>query len=187
MYILIALTFTRYEKYHFVFINILNTGLFQVRTSDSTVFRYTPGFLRKISTSNVSVDVVRLKLDNVRSLLNMDEEGGSASESETESQSEAEEELDQESLEIDRKLVNIREQRRAEADKKAAELLQKFQEKSNELAAEAERRYREEKEAHQRAMKEEEDRIFEEIRSKRIYSNCTCNRMQPVKTIQIIV
>ena len=45
-----------------------------MRTSESSVFHYSPGFLQRLSTSTVSVDVIKLKLESVRHLLSMEEE-----------------------------------------------------------------------------------------------------------------
>ena len=62
-----------------------------MRTSDSSVFHYSPGFLQRLSTSTVSVDVIKLKLESVRHLLSMEEE-----EEQVEDKESDEEDLDSE-------------------------------------------------------------------------------------------
>ena len=57
------------------------------------MFHYSPGFLQRLSTSTVSVDVIKLKLESVRHLLSMEEEEELVEEQDEESD---EEDLDSE-------------------------------------------------------------------------------------------
>ena len=54
------------------------------------MFHYSPGFLQRLSTSTVSVDVIKLKLESVRHLLSMEEEEELVEEQDEESDEEDE-------------------------------------------------------------------------------------------------
>lgn len=71
----------------------------------------------------------------------MDEDGEDEEESDDfEYSNETDEDSpDPESLEIDRKLINLRENMKAEAERKNAEIIKKFKDKSEELAEVAEK------------------------------------------------
>ena len=132
------------------------------------MYQYTPGFLKKISKRNVSVNLVRLKLDSIRPFLNLEpEETKEEPEKEEEKVEEEEEDVPQPELEkVNKTLINIREQMSAESERKTAELIKKLNMKSRELSEQAELRYQEEKEEERRIMKEQEEAILEEIKSK---------------------
>lgn len=131
------------------------------------MYQYTPGFLKKISKRNVSVNLVRLKLDSIRPFLNLEpEETKEEPEKEEEKVEEEEEDPEPELDKINKALINIREQMSAESERKTAELIKKLNMKSRELSEQAELRYQEEKEEERRIMKEQEEAILEEIKSK---------------------
>ena len=132
------------------------------------MYQYTPGFLKKISKRNVSVNLVRLKLDSIRPFLNLEpEETKEEPEKEEEKVVEEEEDVPEPELEkVNKTLINIREQMSAESERKTAELIKKLNMKSRELSEQAELRYQEEKEEERRIMKEQEEAILEEIKSK---------------------
>jgi len=129
------------------------------------VYQYTPGFLKKISKRNVSVNLVRLKLDSIRPFLNLEPEE-TKEEPEKEEEKVEEEDPEPELDKINKALINIREQMSAESERKTAELIKKLNMKSRELSEQAELRYQEEKEEERRIMKEQEEAILEEIKSK---------------------
>ena len=124
--------------------------------------------MKKISKRNVSVNLVRLKLDSIRPFLNLEpEETKEEPEKEEEKVEEEEEDVPQPELEkVNKTLINIREQMSAESERKTAELIKKLNMKSRELSEQAELRYQEEKEEERRIMKEQEEAILEEIKSK---------------------
>ncbi len=129
------------------------------------MYQYTPGFLKKISKRNVSVNLVRLKLDSIRPFLNLEPEE-TKEEPEKEEEKVEEEDPEPELDKINKALINIREQMSAESERKTAELIKKLNMKSRELSEQAELRYQEEKEEERRIMKEQEEAILEEIKSK---------------------
>jgi len=144
--------------------NSPNTSFTEIRKSDSSVFIYDKGFLNKVSQTSVSVDLVNLKLEAVKGWLGLDEDGEDEEESDdSEYSNETDEDLpDPESLEIDRKLINLRENMKAEAERKNAEIIKKFKDKSEELAEVAEKAYKADVEEFQKQMKDEEQRILDE-------------------------
>ena len=128
------------------------------------MYQYTPGFLKKIYKRNVSVNLVRLKLDRIRPFLNLEPEENE--EGPVQEDQEAEDVSQPELEEINKTLINIREQMSAESERKTAELIKKFNTKSRELSEQAELRYQEEIEEERMIMKEQEEAILEEVKSK---------------------
>ena len=142
-----------------------------MKKSDSTVFMYNKGFLSKVSRTPVSVDLVKLKLESVKELLGLDEDEVSDTSSHSGEVTDDADDLDMPdpaSLEIDRKLVRLREDMKAEAERKNAELAKKFKEKSAELSEEAERAYREEVDRFAKQQDLEERNCLEQRQSKLI-------------------
>ena len=134
---------------------------------------YNKGFLSKVSRTPVSVDLVKLKLESVKELLGLDEEEVSDTSSHSGEVTDDADDLDMPdpaSLEIDRKLVRLREDMKAEAERKNAELAKKFKEKSAELSEEAERAYREEVDRFAKQQDLEERNCLEQRQSKSIMS-----------------
>jgi len=132
-------------------------------TSDSSVFIYNQGFLKKVVNTPVSVNLVKLRLDDVNALLGItpDHEG----QSDDAISSEDEDDLpDSESLQIDRKLVDMREKMRADVELKNAAILRKFRDKSTALAEEADRRYIQEVKIDRDNLLAEEQRVLMEIK-----------------------
>ena len=135
---------------------------------------YNKGFLSKVSRTPVSVDLVKLKLESVKELLGLDEDEVSDTSSHSGEVTDDADGLDMPdpaSLEIDRKLVRLREDMKAEAERKNAELAKKFKEKSAELSEEAERAYREEVDRFAKQQDLEERNCLEQRQSKFIMSN----------------
>ena len=130
---------------------------------------YNKGFLSKVSRTPVSVDLVKLKLESVKELLGLDEDEVSDTSSHSGEVTDDADDLDMPdpaSLEIDRKLVRLREDMKAEAERKNAELDKKFKEKSAELSEEAERAYREEVDRFAKQQDLEERNCLEQRQSK---------------------
>ena len=69
-------------------------------------------------------------------------------------------------LEYERRLAVLREELRTEADKKTLKVQQLFKEKSLELASQAETRHQQEMESHHRQIREEEQRVIDQVKSK---------------------
>lgn len=131
-------------------------------TSDSSVFIYNQGFLKKVVNTPVSVNLVKLRLDDVNALLGItpDHEGQS-----DDASSEDEDDFpDSESLQIDRKLVDMREKMRADVELKNAAILRKFRDTSTALAEEADRRYIQEVKIDRDNLLAEEQRVLMEIK-----------------------
>jgi len=131
---------------------------------EDSIFAYNPGFIEKVKAPELSVDLVQLRLESIRHLLNLggDEDHDEFSKNESDEKEYIKSDSEEEYEKHDLKMIALRQNMRLEAEKQNAEVLKRFEETSARLAQQAERKYKEEKELLQREYNLEKDRLERE-------------------------
>eukprot|EP00088_Acartia_fossae_P004289 TRINITY_DN1182_c0_g1_i4.p1 TRINITY_DN1182_c0_g1~~TRINITY_DN1182_c0_g1_i4.p1 ORF type:complete len:904 (-),score=267.21 TRINITY_DN1182_c0_g1_i4:84-2795(-) len=170
-----------------------NTSKNENSNANKSVFEYKEGYLEKVAKTPLSEDLVTLRMDSIRHLVQLDVQ---TSQEEAEDPAPHQEESDEQALKesqaLDLELSKRRELIRIEVEKERTELLRKCERTSQRLAEEAELRYRteineyrrEQHVHHQKTIKErEQDRKEAELH---IAASIEADKLRREETRQLL-